>query len=116
MQPHDHVTDLTDDTFDDATTTGRWTAVDLWAPWCGPCRRFMPHFESAATDHAAVGSPVAFARVNADDNPAVASRMAVVSIPTVVLYDPSGSEVGRTTGVPGRAELDELLSLATNDG
>lgn len=114
MTPHDHVTDLTDATFETAVT-GRWTAVDLWAPWCGPCRRFMPHFEAAASDHAAAGSAVAFARVNADDNPDVAGRMAVVSIPTVVLYDPEGNEVGRTTGVPGRADLDDLLALATTN-
>jgi thioredoxin 1 len=107
------VADIGDADFQVATT-GRWTAVDLWAPWCGPCRRFMPTFEATAAQHVADGSPIAFARVNVDDNPITAGAMAVHSIPTVILFDPDGFEVARTHGVPGADDLDALLSHATN--
>ena len=110
--PASAVADIGDADFDEATS-GRWTAVDLWAPWCGPCRRFMPAFEQAAAVMAAEGGPVAFARVNVDDNPLVAGRMAVRSIPTVILFNPEGVEVARTTGVPDAADLDALVALAS---
>jgi thioredoxin 1 len=103
------VADIGDDDFTQATT-GRWTAVDLWAPWCGPCRRFMPAFEASAAAHQASGSALAFARVNVDDNPVTAKAMAVHSIPTVILFGPDGYEVARTHGVPGADDLEALLS------
>ncbi len=103
------VVDLDDASFDDAIT-GRWTAVDLWAPWCGPCRRFMPAFEATARDLADRSETLAFARVNVDDNPGVADRVAPKSIPTVVLYDPDGSEVARVSGFLGPDDLDAVLA------
>lgn len=109
---HDSTTpviDLNDASFDDAIT-GRWTAVDLWAPWCGPCRRFMPAFEAAARDLADRTEALAFARVNVDDNPGVADRVAPKSIPTVVLYDPAGDEVARVSGFLGPDDLDAVLA------
>lgn len=105
------VADIGDLDFADAIA-GQFTAVDLWAPWCGPCRRFMPSFERIADEHAAAGSPVAFARVNVDDNPVTAAAMAVHSIPTVILFGPDGLEVTRTTGVPNADDLMALLSHA----
>jgi len=102
------VADLGDHDFDDAIG-GRWMAVDLWATWCGPCRRFMPAFESAARDHAANAEQLGFARVNVDDNPAIAERVAPKCIPTVVLYDPDGNEVTRVSGFLGADDLDGLL-------
>ena len=108
----DAVADIGDDDFAVATT-GRWTAVDLWAPWCGPCRRFMPAFEQVAADHVAGGGPVAFARVNVDDNPVTAAAMAVHSIPTVILFGADGFEVARTTGIPNADDVEALLSHAS---
>jgi thioredoxin 1 len=105
------VADIGDSDFADAIA-GRYTAVDLWAPWCGPCRRFMPSFERIADEHAERGSPIGFARVNVDDNPVTAAAMAVHSIPTVILFGPDGAEVTRTTGVPNADDLLALLSHA----
>jgi thioredoxin 1 len=111
----DAVADLGDSDFADAIT-GRVTAVDLWAPWCGPCRRFMPSFERIAGEHAASGSHIAFARVNVDDNPVTAAAMAVHSIPTVILFGPDGLEITRTNGVPNADDLTALLSHAPAPG
>ena len=102
------VADLGDDDFDDAIH-GRWTTVDLWATWCGPCRRFMPAFEAAAREHADSVGQLGFARVNVDDNPAIAERVAPKCIPTVVLYDPDGNEVTRASGFLGPDDLAEVL-------
>ena len=102
------VADLGDDDFDGAIR-GRWMAVDLWATWCGPCRRFMPAFEAAARDLASSADRLGFARVNVDDNPAIAGRVAPKSIPTVVLYDPEGNEVTRVSGFLGPDDLAGVL-------
>jgi thioredoxin-like negative regulator of GroEL len=108
------VADLGDADFDDAIR-GRWTAVDLWATWCGPCRRFMPAFEEAARRNATHAGALAFARVNVDDNPAVAERVAPRCIPTVVLYDPDGNEVTRASGFLGADDLDGVLAHLPDD-
>lgn len=90
------VIELTDAGFLDATT-GAYTFVDLWAPWCAPCRRFSPVFEQVAEEH---GDAVRFATCNVDENPETAEMLQVQTIPTVVLFDPEGNEAGRVVNPP----------------
>ena len=75
--------------------------VDLWAPWCGPCRMMAPEFERAAGE---LEPRVKLVKVNIDEEPQVARRFAVQSIPTVVLAL-HGRELGRIAGARSAAEL-----------
>lgn len=81
-------------------------AVDFWAGWCGPCRTMAPHFERAA---ARLKGEVIFAKVDSDANPASATRYAIRSLPTIVLFT-GGQEVRRISG-----SLQEVQILAWLD-
>jgi thioredoxin 2 len=79
--------------------------LDLWAPWCGPCRMIAPVIEELATEMA---GRVRFAKLNVDDNPATASRFAVRSIPTLLVLQ-GGREVDRMVGVLPKSEIASRL-------
>ncbi len=68
--------------------------VDLWAPWCGPCRAVAPALEQLAVERA--GS-LRIVKVNVDEEPTVSAQLGVQGIPTMVLYN-GGVEVARQVG------------------
>ncbi len=72
--------------------------IDLWAPWCGPCRTIAPALERLAADRA---GRLRIGKVNVDEEPSVSARLGVQGIPTMVLYR-GGDEIGRQVGaLPG---------------
>jgi thioredoxin 2 len=68
--------------------------VDIWAPWCGPCRTMAPMFERAA---AQLEPRVRLLKLNADTAPAVSARFGIRAIPTLLLLK-NGREVSRSAG------------------
>ena len=75
--------------------------VDFWAPWCGPCRMMAPAFEQAA---AQLEPDFRLAKVNTEDEPALAARYGIRSIPTLALFA-GGREVARQAGAMGMADI-----------
>lgn len=68
--------------------------VDVWAPWCGPCRMMAPAFEAAAK---AMEPQVRFLKLNSDEEQAVSARLGIRGIPTLLLYR-NGREIARQSG------------------
>jgi thioredoxin 2 len=79
--------------------------VDAWAPWCGPCHMIAPVIDQLATE---LAGRVRVVKLNVDDNPRIAARFDLRSIPTLlVLRD--GREVDRLVGVQPKQEIARRL-------
>jgi len=107
------IVNLSTSTFDE-TVKGSTTPVlvDFWAEWCGPCLRVAPTLAEIADEQA---GRLTIAKVNVDDNPELARRYEVLSIPTMILF--SDGEIRKViVGAKGKGalleELDEFLVSA----
>jgi thioredoxin 1 len=101
---------LTDSTFDETIgASAEPVVVDFWAEWCGPCKMIAPILSEIATEHA---GKVTVAKLNVDENPDVARRYDVMSIPTLIVFK-DGSAQKRLIGAKGKgqllAELEEFI-------
>ena len=100
--------DVTDQTFQEEVLTRSATVpvvVDLWAPWCGPCKTLGPMLEKAVAD---TDGAVELAKVNVDDNPRVAQTFAVQSIPAVFAIS-NGQVVDQFIGAVPEAQVTAFV-------
>jgi thioredoxin len=74
--------ELTDSNFEDVITKNDIVIVDFWAPWCGPCRSFAPVFEQVSEKYPGV----VFAKVNTEEQQALAGHFQIRSIPTLMVF------------------------------
>jgi thioredoxin 2 len=99
------VVDANEATFEVETKASPTVVIDLWAPWCGPCRYVSPMLDELAHQYA---GRLKVVKVNVDDNQNLARRFEAMSIPTlVVLRD--GSVVNRIVGALPKAELEARI-------
>ncbi|MSU48220.1 MAG: thioredoxin [Opitutus sp.] len=101
------IAQLTTESFKNAVTTATTPVlVDFWAPWCGPCKAIAPILEELATEF---GGKLTIAKVNIDDNDAVAAEYGVRAIPTMILF--KGGKVAETlVGMMPKAALKAKLA------
>lgn len=78
--------------------------VDFWAPWCGPCKAVAPVIDEVEKE---VGQKVKVCKVNIDDNPEIATRYSVMSIPTLMVV--KDGDIMETK--VGAAAKDDLINL-----
>jgi thioredoxin 1 len=85
--------------------------VDLWAPWCGPCRAMQPAFKQISQKYA---EEVFVFKINADESPEVLKALGVRGIPTVIGFA-HGKEILRRTGMQSAQALDILFDSTLNE-
>jgi thioredoxin 1 len=104
-----HPTDTTDATFDsDVIQSDLPVLVDFWAPWCGPCRMVAPVVEELSQEY---DGKVKFVKLNTDDNPQVAGKFGIRSIPTLLIFK-NGELSGQVVGFRPKSELAKHLDAA----
>jgi thioredoxin 1 len=97
---------LTEQTFDETLSThDGLLMVDFWAEWCGPCRAVAPVLDALVQESA---GRVSLAKVNVDENPGLAARYGIRSIPTILLVK-QGKVVDQVIGAIPRAKIKEKL-------
>ena len=104
------IVELTTATFDETIgASDRPIVVDFWAEWCGPCKMIAPTLAEISDEH---GEHITIAKLNVDENPEVAMKFSVMSIPTLLVFD-RGEVSKRLVGAKSKGallqELDEFL-------
>ena len=103
------IADADDATFAEVVEAAKLPVlVDLWAPWCGPCRMVSPALEALAAEFA---GRIKLVKVNVDESPLVSQRFAVQGIPTLILAQ-RGTETSRQVGAAPEATLRAWLTAA----
>jgi thioredoxin len=99
--------ELTEAGFDEALVAHPRLVVDFWATWCGPCRVLGPVLDEVAREHA---DRVTVGKVNVDEQPGLAGRFSIRSIPTLIFFK-NGEPADTVIGAVPRAEIEKRLTV-----
>ncbi len=97
MSDNPNITHVTDDTFEaEVLNHEGYVFVDFWAEWCQPCKALEPEVEKLANEQE---GKIKVVKVDVDENPQIAGKYQVMSIPTMMLLTPDKNEEGKRKAV-----------------
>ncbi|MHB8536334.1 MAG: thioredoxin [Sulfuricaulis sp.] len=96
--------DVTQENFHQVISGNKIVVVDFWAPWCGPCRSFAPAYEAASEKF----PDVVFAKVNTEEQQALAAHFQIRSIPTLMIFREQIIVFAQPGALPAAA-LDQVI-------
>lgn len=97
---------ITKENFDaEVLSSDRPVLVDFWAEWCMPCRMLSPVVDEVADEN----TSVSVGKINVDEQPELAARFGVMSIPTLIVFK-NGEAVQRSVGVIPKAQVEALVT------
>ena len=99
-----NITELNETNYEGFISEGI-SLVDVWAPWCGPCKTISPIIDELSDEYR---EQVSFGKLNADDNSEKVRELGVRNIPTIMIYK-DGQIVERNTGAISKNQLKELI-------
>ena len=98
---------VTDASFEaDVLMSSEPVVVDFWAEWCGPCKMIGPALEEIATE---MKGKIKIAKINVDENPGVAGKLGIRSIPTLMLFK-DGKLASQKVGAAPKGELVKWIN------
>lgn len=102
----DKITEITKDNFEQTVVnSSQPVLVDFWADWCMPCRMLSPAVDEIARSY---DGKIVVGKINIDDQPELAQRFGVMSIPTLILFK-DGNVSNKSIGVVGKDKITKMI-------
>ncbi len=101
------VLELNEQNFEEVILNNDFVVIDVWAPWCGPCKGFAPVYDAASEKH----EGIVFAKVNTEEHQALAGHFQIRSIPTLVIFREKVIIYAQPGAMPASG-FDDLIARA----